>query len=593
MAREVLNSAPACRLEAQAPTASPLALLFRVNALQAWRRVKAIRERSRLLSSLIGFFIVGYVTLAFWLFRFGMEFVITHFPGLGSLLVERLLFLLFAFLFVLLLFSNLVISYTNLFRNRETTFLLSLPVPPQIIFRWKLVESTLLASWAFLFLIAPLLASYGLTNHVAWHFYPATVILIALFIVLPAVAGAWLAVNIARYLDRRAFQITAVSVALLLLIGAAFWLRTEQITDEMFETRVLAVLDKLLLKTRFAQFALLPSYWLSAGVLQWSEGALAAAAFFGLVLLSHSLFFGCLAFTRMGGLFYEAVSTVQSRGNVFGQWTWFRRWERLQNRFGYGRGAVERAAGLLPGVPLDVRALLVKDVRMFWRDTTQWGQTLVLFGLLGAYIINLRHFSQQLTNPFWVHLVSYLNLGACSLNLATLTTRFVYSQFSLEGKRLWIVGLAPLGLVRVVKTKYWLASISSLFVTLGLIWLSCHMLKLPLERMAYYVLAVSIMTFTLNGLAVGLGVLYPNFKEDNPSKIVSGFGGTFCLVLSFIYIVASVTLLAVGSPWSWARLGESSFGWLVGSWAGFALLSVLLGWLPFRLGLRKVADFEV
>jgi ABC-2 type transport system permease protein len=586
------NSIQARPLEAEAPASSPLTLLFRVNALQAWRRVKAIRERSRLLSSLIGFFIVGYVALAFWLFRFGLEFVITHFPGLGSLLVERLLFLLFAFLFVLLLFSNLVISYTNLFRNRETTFLLSLPVPPQIIFRWKLVESALLASWAFLFLIAPLLAAYGLTNRVAWHFYPATVMLIALFIVLPAVAGAWLAVNIARYLDRRAFQVAAVSVALLLLVFAAFWMKAEQITDEMFETRVLAVLDKLLLKTRFAQFALLPSYWLSAGVLQWSEGALAGAGFFGLVLLSHSLFFGCLAFTRMGGLFYEAASTVQSRGNVLGQWSWFRRWQRRQNRFSYGRGPVERAASLLP-VPVDVRALLVKDIRVFWRDTTQWGQTLVLFGLLAAYIINLRHFSQQLTNPFWVHLVSYLNLGACSLNLATLTTRFVYSQFSLEGKRIWIVGLAPLGLVRVVKTKYWLASLASLFVTLGLIWLSCHMLKLPLERMAYYVLAVSIMTFTLNGLAVGLGVLYPNFKEDNPGKIVSGFGGTFCLVLSFLYIVASVTLLAVGSPWTWARFGESSLGLILGSWTGFALLSVLLGWLPLRLGLRKVAEFEV
>src|SRR5438034_6594705 len=165
-------------MPAESSSPSPLALLFRVNALQAWRRVKGIRERSRLLSSLIGFFIVGYVTLAFWLFRLGLEFVITHFPGLGSLLVERLLLLLFAFLFVLLLFSNLVISYTNLFRNRETTFLLSLPFPPQIIFRWKLIETALLASWAFLFLIAPLLAAYGLTNHVPWHVYPATVVLI-------------------------------------------------------------------------------------------------------------------------------------------------------------------------------------------------------------------------------------------------------------------------------------------------------------------------------------------------------------------------------------------------------------------------------
>ena len=53
------------------------------------------------------------------------------------------------------------------------------------------------------------------------------------------------------------------------------------------------------------------------------------------------------------------------------------------------------------------------------------------------------------------------------------------------------------------------------------------------------------MTLTLTGLAVGLGALYPNFKEENPSKIVSGFGGTFCLVLSFLYILGSVVLLAL------------------------------------------------
>jgi ABC-2 type transport system permease protein len=571
---------------------SPLWLLVRVNALQAWRRVKAIREQSRLLSALIALFVIGYVVLAFWLFCQGFKFV-ANFPGLGTLLIERLMFLLFAFLFVLLLFSNLVISYTNLFRNRETTFLMTLPLAPQTIFRWKFLESTLLASWAFLFLIAPLLAAYGLMNHVPWHFYPATVGLIALFIVLPAVAGAWLAVNVARYLDRRAFQVAVMGLAILMLVGAAFWLTAEPITDEMLETRVLSVLDRLLMKTRFAQFALLPSYWLSAGVLQWSEGSLSGAGFFALVLLSHSLFFGCLAFTRMGPLFYDAASTVQSRGSVFWQWTWFRTLQDRQKSLATTRGAVEIAAGVLCGVPVEIRALLVKDIRVFWRDTTQWGQTLVLFGLLGAYIINLRHFSQQLTNPFWVHLVSYLNLGACSLNLATVTTRFVYPQFSLEGKRLWIVGLAPLGLVRVIKAKYWLASIASLGVTLGLVSLSCHMLKLPLVRTLYFVLAVTIMTFTLNGLAIGLGALYPNFKEDNPGKIVSGFGGTFCLVLSFLYIVAAVALLAVGSPWSWSRTGETSPGLFIGSWAGFALLSVLFGWVPLKLGMRKVAEFEL
>jgi ABC-2 type transport system permease protein len=195
----------------------------------------------------------------------------------------------------------------------------------------------------------------------------------------------------------------------------------------------------------------------------------------------------------------------------------------------------------------------------------------MLCWLIGVYILNLRHFSQQLSNPFWIHLITYLNLGACSLNLATLTTRFVYPQFSLEGKRLWIVGLAPLGLARVVKAKFWLTGCASLVVTLGLISLSCYMLKLPFIRTIYFGMAVSVMTFTLTGLAVGLGVLYPNFKEENPSKIVSGFGGTF--VWCFCYWLGDP--LAIGPPWR-SGLGIAELATFGGR---IHPLSLALGWL--------------
>jgi ABC-2 type transport system permease protein len=569
---------------------SPLRLLLWVNLRQGWRRFTSTGKQNRLLTVVIFVFIAGYFALAFWLFYRGLRFVET-FPGLGGLLVERLLYLLFAFLFVLLLFSNVVISYSNLFRNRETAFLMTLPIPNEAIFRWKFIESALLASWAFVFLIAPLLAAYGLTHRQPWHFYLVTSALIVVFVVLPSVIGSWVAVNLARFMDRKSFQVTLVGVGLAALLVATIWLRPETVTDEMLETRVLAVLDRMLMKTRFAMFPLLPSYWLSAGVLNWGERAFSGSLFFALVLLSNALFFGALAFTTMGRSFYAAASAVQSRGTIFGHWEWFRDWQKRRGRVAYDEGPLERVLrGALPRLRSEYLALLVKDIRVFWRDTTQWGQTLVLFGLLGVYVINLRHFSQQLTNPFWVNLVSFLNLGACSLNLATLTTRFVYPQFSLEGKRVWIVGMAPLGLVRVVKTKFALTSFSSLALTLGLISLSCHMLKLPIDHTLFFAVSVTVMTFTLNGLATGLGVLYPNFREENPSKIVSGFGGTFCLVLSFLYIVGSVALLAIGSPW--AQEGAQPVSTLTLSWAGFAILSMVIGWLPLKLALRKAAQFE-
>src|SRR3954469_10713963 len=82
----------------------PLRLLFRVSALQMWRRLKSVREQSRLLTGMIVCFMGGYLALSFWLFYQGLIFV-SDFPGLGLLLMERLLYLLFAFLFVLLLLS--------------------------------------------------------------------------------------------------------------------------------------------------------------------------------------------------------------------------------------------------------------------------------------------------------------------------------------------------------------------------------------------------------------------------------------------------------------------------------------------------------
>jgi ABC-2 type transport system permease protein len=567
-----------------------LRLLITANLRQAWRRVLSTREQNRLLTAVIMLFVGSYFFLAFWLFYRAMRFVET-FPGLGGLLVERLLYLLFAFLFVLLFFSNVVISYSNFFRNRESAFLISLPISSATIFRWKFIESALLASWAFVFLIAPLLAAYGLVHKQPWHFYFVTSALVVLFVVLPSVLGSWAAVTLARYMDRKSFQITLILVGGLAILIGAQWLRPEAITDEMLETRVLAVLDRMLVKTRFTMFPLLPSYWLSTGVLNWAERAFTGTLFFSLVLLSNALFFGFLAFTKMGEPFYAAASAVQSRGTIFGHWEWFRRWQKVRHRGDYRAGGIERVLRIfLPRLRPEYLALLVKDMRVFWRDTTQWGQTLVLFGLLGVYVINLRHFSSQLTNPFWVNLVSFLNLGACSLNLATLTTRFVYPQFSLEGKRVWIVGMAPLGLVRVVKTKFALTSLSSLALTLGLIWLSCRMLKLPIDSTLFFAVSITVMTFALNGLATGLGVLYPNFREENPSKIVSGFGGTFCLVLSFLYIVGSVTLLAIGSPW--AKDGTQPLAVLVGCWTGFAVLSMLIGWAPLKLALRKAAQFE-
>src|SRR5690606_21630442 len=125
-----------------------------------------------------------------------------------------------------------------------------------------------------------------------------------------------------------------------------------------------------------------------------------------------------------------------------------------------------------------------------------------------------------------------MNGGACALILASLTSRFVYPQMSLEGFRFWILGLAPLTKRQLIWQKYALSVGVTLPLPLIIVVLSCLFLKVSTLHFAVSVYTIVLATFSLSGLAVGLGSLYPNFQEDNPARIVSGMGGTLNLLMS-------------------------------------------------------------
>src|SRR5690606_16320690 len=81
-------------------------------------------------------------------------------------------------------------------------------------------------------------------------------------------------------------------------------------------------------------------------------------------------------------------------------------------------------------------------------------QFTVVFGLLALYASGLRKMNGDLGHPRDLYLVAFLNLSVCALALSTLTTRFVFPQFSLEGRRLWILAMSPLRLPTVVIQKF-------------------------------------------------------------------------------------------------------------------------------------------
>ena len=101
--------------------------------------------------------------------------------------------------------------------------------------------------------------------------YLVTPVFVALFVVLPGVLGSWAALGLARWLDRLAFQIAAMLVVVLVIVSISTRLQPETVTDEMLETRVLDVVDRLLARTRFSLFPCLPSFWVSSGLTLWVE----------------------------------------------------------------------------------------------------------------------------------------------------------------------------------------------------------------------------------------------------------------------------------------------------------------------------------
>ena len=105
---------------------------------------------------------------------------------------------------------------------------------------------------------------------------------------------------------------------------------------------------------------------------------------------------------------------------------------------------------------------------------------------------------------------------------------------------------------------------------------------------------VFLMSFSLSGLSAGLGTIYPNFKEDNPARIVSGLGGTLNIILSMIYIGMVIAIEAL--PLHFYMQGEA--GRFINQWDMLVLLlsvfvlSLITVLVPLKLGSRVLKDME-
>jgi ABC-2 type transport system permease protein len=249
---------------------------------------------------------------------------------------------------------------------------------------------------------------------------------------------------------------------------------------------------------------------------------------------------------------------------------------------------------LLAPLPLRLRLLVAKDLKTFVRDPAQWSQFLLFFGLLALYIVNLPHFGVEELEPYWRSLMASLNLSATCLTLATLTSRFVFPQLSLEGRRIWITGLLPMRRRVIIWGKFWFATGGTFLISAALIALSDLIIGLPAWTLALHLVVVACICCGLNGLAVGLGALYPRLGTDSPSKIVSSFGGTLNLICSICLLALGlVPVVSVLHLHMMGALAGSQFAlWLAAGLAATVGLSALACVLPMAAGARAFERME-
>lgn len=489
--------------------------------------IGSIREHSRLKIVVVSASVIMLFGGMFWA-AFEAFVFLEKMAGVGVIIIDRLFYLLYFSIFVMLVFSNIIVSYSTINRSKETAFLFSLPLPYETIYVLKFFETIFFSSWAFLFFLFPVMLAFGISRNVSGIFYLAVIGFFFPFAGLSASLGCLITILFTPWFNRPWFK----KALLLVLVGGVLLavLKMPPRQQLAADKDLYLAVSQLIPHFSISQHVLMPSYWMVEGVLQAGRGGLGPALFWWFLLLSNALLGMEICCFLSRGLYYPGWLAAQNPPR--------------SRDFISGRGAIDRVFKNI-FLPVKAKALLAKDLKVFWRDPVQWSQFLVFFGLLGVYFVNIRNLGYEELIPFWKNVIAFLNLASTIMTLSSLSVRFVFPQISLEGRNFWILGLAPLKYEYILWEKFFVNTFSMLLISLPLITVSNYMLLVPWQIMVTSVVLIFIMTITLAALAVGMGAIFPNYRQDNPAQIVSGFGGTLLLVVSLGYVVLSIICVAL------------------------------------------------
>jgi ABC-2 type transport system permease protein len=548
-----------------------------------WRSA-LVRSREEHTDSRARFLLLGFIALLFWVAVFGIAFrVLRYFRSveeIGNLMAGKVLgVILLAFLSILLL-SNIITALSTFFLAKDLDLLVAAPVGGVRLYLAKLAETIVHSSWMVALLALPIFTAYGIV-YGGGLLYPFVALAAFIpYLILPAVVGTALTLVLVNVFPARRTRellgLIATGAVVIAVVSLRF-LRPEQLAQpEGFRNLVdyLAVL-----RTPTSEF--LPSEWTASMVMNWLlrvADPRPVAKLWGAAVLAVTL--GALLHGRLYPLGFSKAQEGAER--------------KIRRPL---RGPLSR---LLRSQPPSRREFILKDLRLFFRDNTQWSQLILLAVLLMVYLFNIKSlplYSGERVPFRLVTLISFLNLGLAGFVLAAVAARFVFPAISLEGRQMWLLRSSPLDPRAMLWSKYWLGTIPllvlALIITIFTNWLlhvSGFMMIVAVGTIVFYTLAAS-------ALALSFGALYPQFGTENAAQIPTSFGG-LVYMMSSLCLLALIIMIEAGPVTAYLRdqhYAEQPVGvtlQLVTAGAAVALICLGATIVPLRLGLRRIEMME-
>ncbi len=535
------------------------------------------RERGDLLRSAVFGAIGLAVCVALFAGAFWLTLQLDRYGELGDFLLRLGLSWLFLTFLSFLAFSGIVTALSTFFLSEDLRLLLAAPIDRRRLFHARFARTVAQASWMVVVFLVPVLAGVGLARCAPAGFYLGAATTIVPFSIIPVALGCGLTLLLVNVFPARRARDILMLMGILFAGSVVLLLRYVR-PERLMRAETLPDLMGFFTTLQTPVTPLLPSFWAGETLFAGLQGRFD-------LLHAGALWITALALTVM-------LRAAHERWHFTG---FSKAQEARKTRFN-GLRVVDRLVGRLP-LSTVRRQLLVKDVKVFLRDVTQWSQLLLLGALVLVYIYNFRvldldripYMSGTVKNAY-----AFVNLGMAGLVMATIAVRFVFPAVSAEGPAFWIIRTAPAALREFLWSKFWIGLVPVLVLTEGLTIVGNALLGIDPFLEIVCAVAVVFLSLALVGLATGLGARYPRFGGDNAAQVAGSYGGVMFMICAVLFVLVTIALLGwPSSLYLWHRVRAVSLTSLQQSlmaacFLAAAGLSLTTWWLSMRSGVRAL-----